>query len=86
MELAERIRKALAGRRIGPYSITVSIGVADLKSSQDRTLESLCDAADRALYQAKSRGRNCAAMLDGCSPELDDNEGANDSVPAASSG
>ncbi|MDR3577559.1 MAG: GGDEF domain-containing protein [Anaerolineaceae bacterium] len=40
--------------------ITVSIGVADLNSSVD-TVEKFLNDADRALYIAKSKGRNCAA-------------------------
>src|SRR5262249_27387546 len=67
LELAARIRKTLGSIRIGPpsspLSLTVSIGVADLKHARLRTPEALCEAADRALYLAKSRGRDCAAVL-----------------------
>jgi diguanylate cyclase (GGDEF)-like protein len=83
MELAERIRKSLSARRGGPASITVSIGVADLANALERTLEAICDAADRALYEAKSRGRNCAAMLPRASTDLE-RDVANDSVREAS--
>ncbi len=38
-------------------SVTVSVGVAELKSGQ--TFDELYRAADRALYQAKDAGRNC---------------------------
>jgi diguanylate cyclase (GGDEF)-like protein len=89
LELAARIRKTLGSIRIGPPSsplcLTVSIGVADLNHARPRTPEALCDAADRALYLAKSRGRDCAAVLPITPRELtDDQEGANDSVPQAS--
>jgi diguanylate cyclase (GGDEF)-like protein len=92
MELAARIRKALGSIRIGPPSrpvpLTVSIGVADLNDARPRTPEALCDAADRALYLAKSRGRDCAAVLpnaktSGCDIAAEQ-ESANDSVPQAS--
>jgi diguanylate cyclase (GGDEF)-like protein len=90
LELAARIQKALRLIRIGPpsapLSLTVSIGVADLTRAHPRTPETLCDAADRALYLAKSRGRDCVAVLPiaaGCDL-TDDQESANDSVPAAS--
>jgi diguanylate cyclase (GGDEF)-like protein len=92
MELAARIRKALGSIRLGPpasqVSLTVSIGVADLQSAGPRTPEALCEAADRALYLAKSRGRDCVAVLpvDTTSEcELTaEPESANDSVPQAS--
>jgi diguanylate cyclase (GGDEF)-like protein len=91
MELAARIRKALGSIRIGPpsspVSLTVSIGVADLDSAGPHTSEALCDAADRALYLAKSRGRDCVAVLPASASGCDlaaDQESANDSVPEAS--
>jgi len=84
MELAERVRKSV-GAATGASAITVSIGVADLANAGGRTLEALCDAADRALYEAKSRGRNCVAILEPGAPELE-NEIANDSEREASSG
>jgi diguanylate cyclase (GGDEF)-like protein len=63
MELAARIRQKLAlrvprGSRGRP--LTVSIGISDLSETIDRTAEELCDAADRALYVAKSSGRDRA--------------------------
>ncbi len=100
MELAARIRKALASIQLGshpmPLSLTVSIGVADLASAGLRTPEALCDAADRALYLAKAQGRDCAALAPSpprvsCSSDLrpradvvNENESANDSVREAS--
>ncbi len=66
MELAGRIRKALAAVRIGSgsrlLSVTVSIGIADFEHSFESTPEALCDEADRALYLAKSHGRDCAVV------------------------
>jgi diguanylate cyclase (GGDEF)-like protein len=58
--VAERIRLQFAARRptIGtPDKVTVSIGVATTASS-GFTLNSLMEAADRALYAAKANGRN----------------------------
>jgi diguanylate cyclase (GGDEF)-like protein len=66
MALAERIRLALnaralphAGRGDGLGHVTVSIGVA---ASPDgaKTPDALVEAADAALYRAKSAGRNRA--------------------------
>ncbi len=60
--IAERLRttihaalEAESGMRERPF--TVSIGVAEL-SSADNQWEDAVDAADHALYQAKSAGRN----------------------------
>jgi len=60
---AERIRGALADCKITRRStgeelpgITVSIGVAQFQFGE--SMEDLIDRCDRALYQAKKRGRN----------------------------
>jgi diguanylate cyclase (GGDEF)-like protein len=61
MELAERIR--VAARRSDPVSpISVSIGITDLTRAPDHTAEALRDSADRALYEAKSAGRDRATL------------------------
>ena len=61
MEIAERLRRAISakgvmyhGKRI---NVTASFGVASYPDSA-RTHATLFPAADRALYQAKSDGRN----------------------------
>ena len=43
---------------VKPY-ITLSIGVAMMIPSRYQTCDALIEAADRALYEAKERGRNC---------------------------
>jgi diguanylate cyclase (GGDEF)-like protein len=67
---AERMRAAFADEpmRIGEASlpITVSIGVAVL-DAQDQVYSHLLRRADRAMYAAKTAGRN-KVMLDGVSP------------------
>jgi diguanylate cyclase len=62
--IAERIRSALSECKITRRStgqelpgITVSIGVGQFLPGE--TMEELIDRCDRALYQAKKRGRNC---------------------------
>lgn len=60
--VAERLRAAVASKEVrvadgGPtLQVTASFGVAPLDA--DRSVEESIDQADRALYQAKSRGRN----------------------------
>jgi diguanylate cyclase (GGDEF)-like protein len=59
---AERIRREIGGRPFGeegerPLRVTVSIGHAT-NPNHGATEESLLGAADRAMYVAKSRGKN----------------------------
>jgi diguanylate cyclase (GGDEF)-like protein len=62
--VAERIRNRLAKTTLNVgeanINVTASIGVAGLESPQEGLVSptSLIDRADRALYAAKSRGRN----------------------------
>jgi diguanylate cyclase (GGDEF)-like protein len=60
MAAAERMRIAVAELDVAgePALPTVSIGVASVRPSGIDTSASLVAAADRALYQAKRRGRN----------------------------
>ena len=57
---AERLRAAVEAASspgvAGPVSVTVSVGVAELKP--DDTLDTLLARADDALYRAKQGGRN----------------------------
>jgi two-component system cell cycle response regulator len=63
MVIAERIRRTVQetlfqGGRGTPIRLTISIGVATFpEHAGDR--DSLLDAADKAMYRAKSLGRNC---------------------------
>ena len=62
MAVAERIRLAIQDFAWTKRSITVSMGVAAAHNA--KTGASLLDRADRALYQAKSAGRNCVVYLE----------------------
>jgi diguanylate cyclase (GGDEF)-like protein len=56
--LADRMRETEVPRRDGgSMSVTISLGVATIPNSADG-LESLVDAADRALLRAKRAGKN----------------------------
>jgi diguanylate cyclase (GGDEF)-like protein len=62
LDVAERIRKAVADSPLdmdaGKIASSVSIGVACFPDD-GRTLDALATRADRALYEAKQKGRNC---------------------------
>jgi diguanylate cyclase (GGDEF)-like protein/PAS domain S-box-containing protein len=69
--IAERIRRAVAVQRFVarpgakdflPVHVTVSVGVACLPSDAD-SADSLVAAADHALYEAKSQGRNRTVLF-----------------------
>jgi diguanylate cyclase (GGDEF)-like protein len=65
--LANRIRTACFQERIEELKglhVSLSAGVADRKSMSDE-VTSLIDRADKALYQAKSNGRNCCVAFGG---------------------
>jgi diguanylate cyclase (GGDEF)-like protein/PAS domain S-box-containing protein len=64
---AEAIRSAVSDLAIehlgSAYGVaTISIGVCAVISGQDSAPSELVAAADRALYQAKSDGRNCVRV------------------------
>ena len=63
LAVAERIRRTVAatlfeGSRDTPIRLTLSVGVAAYPT-HGREHEALLDLADKAMYRAKSLGRNC---------------------------
>jgi diguanylate cyclase (GGDEF)-like protein len=67
LAIAERIRKRVQSNgafiQSKPVSLTVSIGVS-ASTSKLNTPDQLIEAADQALYRAKSRGRNRVEAMD----------------------
>jgi len=63
MALAERVRSAVEATPIptqaGEIRVTVSLGAAVSTSAQNGDVQKLLRMADRALYAAKDKGRNC---------------------------
>jgi diguanylate cyclase (GGDEF)-like protein len=59
--IAEQMREQIAREIIGPEGkITASFGCASIRAQEDR--EQWFIRADRAMYDAKARGRNCVAL------------------------
>jgi len=62
MIFAERVRQMISAApmatdRSGPVHVTISVGLA-MAQAQDRDVDDIIQRADRALYVAKSTGRN----------------------------
>lgn len=68
MKVAERIRRTVAdtlfeGEGGVPIRLTISIGVASYPAN-GRDRDALLDLADKAMYRAKSMGRDCVLSAD----------------------
>ncbi len=70
VDTAERIRQAVSSETLEQRAITVSVGAATLDSTT-ATAASLLKAAETALYQSKTQGRNRVTHIDG-TPRLSD--------------
>lgn len=68
-ECAERIRQGIAEHNIKldestKIKITISIGVAEMSIASQESIESTLNRADKALYQAKTQGRNRVCLAE----------------------
>ena len=67
--IADRLRKAVCDAELRSEQgelmdrVTLSIGISSFSLSRQSPL-SIIESADRALYQAKTRGRNCVAVYE----------------------
>ncbi|NDI47283.1 GGDEF domain-containing protein [Goekera deserti] len=68
--VAERLRACIAADPVAGLPVTVSLGVASSSAGDDLVLADLLQAADRAMYAAKSAGRNCVQTASATDTEL----------------
>jgi diguanylate cyclase (GGDEF)-like protein len=67
--IAERLRKTINDAEYGTEQhgfmgqVTISTGISAFSASRQTPL-AIIESADRALYQAKTRGRNCVAVVE----------------------
>jgi diguanylate cyclase (GGDEF)-like protein len=72
LEVAERIRHAVAAARVHPYDGTVSVSTGVATFPDDAEIkEELIDKADYAMYLAKRGGRNRVTSFSGGQLKLD---------------
>lgn len=68
MGLSERLKSGITDQEVElpgmSISFTISLGVANAKGRQGEDAGHLVQAADRALYQAKNRGRNSIVLAE----------------------
>lgn len=73
--VAERIRVAIADLEFDGFSITASLGVAEMTPETDSP-QSLLDRADKCLYVAKRNGRNRVINANNVADEIEASEEA----------
>jgi two-component system cell cycle response regulator len=64
MRKAESLRASIERAEPAGIHVTVSIGVAGLQGTAPQSFDELFTRADRALYQAKAKGRNAVVSAD----------------------
>ncbi len=60
--MGQRIRKNIEKLRPGELDVTTSIGVTTIPAEHTITIDDALNKADKAVYRAKNRGRNCVSF------------------------
>lgn len=58
--MSKEIRNRKTGETL--TRVTISAGVAELKKEEEEEIQTWIDRSDKALYQAKRKGRNCVVV------------------------
>lgn len=61
MNMAQRVRRNILGLKPGGLTVTTSVGVTTIGKDHKVSLEQALSAADKGVYRAKNRGRNCVS-------------------------
>jgi len=75
-EIAEQVRRAVEDLRIEHRAsrtcptVTISVGVAAIEPTRERDPRGALQLADQALYDAKTKGRNCVALMNEAEYEM----------------
>lgn len=71
---AERLRQAAAALNVivppSSFRMTVSVGISCMAPRGPKTLDDMLVRADRAMYLAKSQGKNCVRLDSSIPPKL----------------
>lgn len=62
MAMGQRIRKTIENLRPGDLDITTSVGVTTIPAEHAIDIDDALAIADKAVYRAKKRGRNCVSF------------------------
>jgi len=66
--ITERLRQTICNRKIkttaGDLDLTISLGGASTQHLDEISLNKMLENSDKALYQAKRNGRNCAVVTE----------------------
>jgi diguanylate cyclase (GGDEF)-like protein len=62
IKMGQRIRKKIEGLRPSELDVTTSIGATTIPAEHSIDIDDALCVADKAVYRAKNRGRNCVSF------------------------
>jgi len=73
--IAEKLRETISRTKVvyekQEFGFTVSIGIAAMHVNHSSNIEDVFKQADKALYKAKAKGRNCVATMESHEEKLE---------------